>query len=383
MSSKEQTVLATVNQISIEHWLSSLGVALVAYLVLVIVFKWILPRVLKIQGKHLGHLRHVLAYSLDGTRWSLMLVIALTIGGATLPLSDSALLSIQRIGLALTFIQFAIWGHRVVSDWTVKRAERAAQVGGPNNPVLRSVFSWGMKLAIWVVVLLFILANYGVNITAFVASLGVGGVAIALAVQNILSDIFASLAIGLDKPFEVGDFIVFGADSGTIERIGLKTTRIRSISGEEIVYGNTGLLQTIIHNYRQMRERRIVFAFGVTYDTPVDQVRAIPALVKDIIGKLPDIRLDRAHFKTLGESALSFEVVYYVTTDDYTLYMDRQQEMNLVLMERLAERGIQFAFPSRTLYLSDPGGKLAAGAGAAPGQSKLAQMRQGAQAPVT
>lgn len=161
----------------------------------------------------------------------------------------------------------------------------------------------------WSVLLLAVLANMGVDITAFVASLGVGGVAVALAVQSILSDLFASLAIGLDKPFEIGDFIVLGDIAGSIEHIGLKTTRIRSLGGEEIVCSNTELLKNTIHNYKRMSERRIAFGFVVTYDATPEQLRIIPDKVRQAVEDAGDMRFDQAHFKQLGESSLDFEVV--------------------------------------------------------------------------
>jgi len=196
----------------------------------------------------------------------------------------------------------------------------------------------------------------GINITALVASLGVGGIAIALAIQTVLSDVFASLAIGFDKPFEHGDFIVFGDIAGSIEHIGLKTTRLRSLSGEQIVCSNTILLQQTIHNYKRMQQRRIVFKFGISYATPSEQVREISPLVKEIIQSVETTRFDRAHFLAFEDSKLTFEVVYFVLDADYNTYMDIQQEINLQLMAALEERNIRFAFPIRQVEFS--GGNL-------------------------
>jgi small-conductance mechanosensitive channel len=217
------------------------------------------------------------------------------------------------------------------------------------------MMSWMLRALLWSVLLLAILANMGVNITAFVASLGVGGVAVALAVQSILSDLFASLAIGLDKPFEIGDFIVFGDVAGSIEHIGLKTTRIRSLSGEQIVCSNTELLKNTIHNYKRMSERRILFGFGVTYDASPEQLREIPQIVKQAVESAGNTRFDRAHFKQFGESSLDFEVVYYVTEPGYNVYMDIQQHINLDLMTALANNAVEFAFPTRTLHVVGDG----------------------------
>jgi small-conductance mechanosensitive channel len=193
----------------------------------------------------------------------------------------------------------------------------------------------------------------GVNITAFVASLGVGGVAVALAVQNILSDLFASLAIGLDKPFEVGDFVVFGDVAGAVERVGLKTTRIRSISGEQIICSNTELLKNTLHNYKRMEERRVVFNFGINYATPPDTIAQIPGIVRKAVESFEKTRFDRAHFKEFGTSALNFETVYFITTTDFNLYMDVQQNINLYIMREFQAHDIAFAFPTMTLNVPD------------------------------
>jgi small-conductance mechanosensitive channel len=197
--------------------------------------------------------------------------------------------------------------------------------------------------------LLSMLANLGVDITAMVASLGVGGIAIALAVQTLLSDIFASLSIGVDKPFEIGDFVVFGEVAGNIEHIGLKTTRIRALSGEQIVCANADLLKQILHNYKRMNTRRIVFKFGITYNTPSDKVREVSALVRRIIDGLNNAKFDRAHFLAFDDSQLTFEVVYIMQVSDYNAYMDTQQEINLQLLDGIREMGVQFAFPTRSV----------------------------------
>jgi small-conductance mechanosensitive channel len=203
-------------------------------------------------------------------------------------------------------------------------------------------------------VLLGMLSNLGVNITAFVASLGVGGIAVALAAQNVLGDLFASLSIVIDKPFEVGDFIALGAVSGTVENVGLKTTRIRSLGGEQVVMSNTELLKQTISNYKRLAERRIVFGFGVRYGTPPELLAQIPGIAEQAVKSGSRLRFDRAHFKALGESSLDFEVVYIVLDADYNLYMDEQQRINLELVRELAARGVEFAFPSRTVYLVPP-----------------------------
>lgn len=198
-----------------------------------------------------------------------------------------------------------------------------------------------------------ILDNLGVNITGLVAGLGIGGIAVALAVQNILGDLLASLSIVLDKPFVIGDFIVVDSLSGTIEHIGLKTTRIRSLSGEQLIFSNNDLLKTRIRNYKRMSERRIVFSFGIIYQTPTEKLKNVNKIVRDIIEKTENARFDRVHFKEYGDSSLNFEVVYFVIDPDYNIYMDVQESINLEIFRQFGEEGIEFAYPTQTLYVSN------------------------------
>lgn len=212
-----------------------------------------------------------------------------------------------------------------------------------------SAWTFLASLAIWVVLALSGLSVLGFQISALLAGLGVGGVAAALAVQNILGDVFASLSIYFDRPFHIGDFIIVGEDMGTVERVGLRTTRLRALGGEEIVFANGDLTKSRLHNYKRMAERRVVFGFGVEYGTEFEQLKQIPTLVKAIVEARDGARLDRAHFKEYGAFSLNFEVVYYVRSADFNLYMDHQQAINLELFREFGERGIQFAFPTQKL----------------------------------
>lgn len=205
---------------------------------------------------------------------------------------------------------------------------------------------------LWVIGGLLILANLGVEITSLVAGLGIGGIAIAFALQNILGDLFSSFAIYFDKPFKVGDFIIVGENLGTVERVGIKTTRLRALQGEELVISNQELTSSRIHNYKQMNERRIQFEFRVPYETDEQKLRLIPELVQETFDDIEYARLDRAHFKTFGEFSLEFEVVYFVFSSDYMQYMDIQQKINLQLMNVFEREGITFAYPTQKLYLN-------------------------------
>lgn len=216
---------------------------------------------------------------------------------------------------------------------------------------LPTVLRVSLSLALWIFAVLLILSNMGVNIISLVAGLGIGGIAIALAVQNILGDIFSSYSLYFDKPFKEGDFIIVGQHMGTVKKIGLKTTRIESLEGEEIVISNQELTSTRVQNYKRMHQRRVVLRFGVTYDTSTDVMRKIPSMLRSIIETTENVRFDRAHFRQFGDSSLDFEVIYYMLNSNYGAYMDAQQSINLAIMEQFAKDNISFAFPTRTVHL--------------------------------
>ena len=204
---------------------------------------------------------------------------------------------------------------------------------------------------IWIAGLLFLLANLGFDITAVVAGLGIGGIAIALAAQALLGDLFAYFVILFDKPFELGDFLIFGDILGSVERIGVKTTRLRSLGGERIIVSNSDLTNSRVRNYKRMENRRVVFKVGVVYGTPLEQVKEIPALLRTAVEQEELAIFDRAHFASYGDWSLVFEVVYNVASPDYNLFMDIQERINLAIYESFSEREIEFAFPTQTVHL--------------------------------
>lgn len=212
-----------------------------------------------------------------------------------------------------------------------------------------------LKFSIWAVAAVFLLDNLGFDITTLIAGLGIGGVAVALASQAILGDLFSYFVILFDKPFRRGDFIIIGDKMGVVEYIGLKTTRIRSLSGEEVVFSNTDLTNSRVHNYKKMERRRVAFKIGVTYQTPSETLARIPGVIKEIIEGLEDTVFDRAHFFSYGDSALVFEIVYYVIGADYNKYMDIQQNINLAIKDEFEKLGVEFAYPTQTIYLAKEG----------------------------
>jgi len=291
---------------------------------------------------------------LSGTNRWLIALAALLVGLNLLDLPERWQQRVAQLWFIAVALQFALWGGRAIRIVLDRYLQRHAPANGAHTSATATLMAWGLRTALWSVVLLAILSNLGVNITAFVASLGVGGVAVALAVQNILGDLFASLSIAIDKPFEVGDFVIFGEVQGTVEYVGLKSTRIRALSGEQVVVSNTDLLKQTIHNYKRLQQRRVVFGFGVTYDTTPEQMEQIPPVVERVVRASDKLRFDRAHFKAFGDSSLDFEVVYFVLSAEYQVYMDEQQKINLALMRELKRLGVDFAFPTRTVVLTGP-----------------------------
>ena len=210
-----------------------------------------------------------------------------------------------------------------------------------------------IRITLWSIGGLMVLSNLGVNITSLIAGLGIGGVAVALALQNILGDLFSSFAIYLDKPFVVGDFIVVGDKMGVVKKIGIKTTRIQALQGEELVLSNKDLTSSIIQNFKQMQLRRVPFVVGVLYETPIEKLRKIPENIKKIIEDVEKTKFDRAHFQSFRDSSLGFEIVYFVESADYNLYMDVQQDINFKILEYFEKENIEIAYPTQTLYLNE------------------------------
>ncbi len=250
----------------------------------------------------------------------------------------------------VTFWQVGVWGTAAAGTW-LESNRRARHAGDRAAESSLGVLIFIAKAAVWIMVVLLALENLGVNITTLVAGLGVGGVAVALAVQNILGDLFASLSITFDQPFFVGDSVTVDSFQGTVEHIGIKSTRLRSISGEQIVLSNADLLKSRLRNYGRMSERRVLFTIGVTYETPAELLERIPQILRSIIEGIADTRFDRSHFTNHNSASLDFETVYYVTTADYQRHMDIQQEMRLKLHREFTRLGIGFAYPTQRLIL--------------------------------
>ena len=335
-------------------------VAVLAYFAMTLALRLALSRLTGLAERSTNRADDLFVDVLRGTSRGLLFLAALLIGVGMLDLPDRWASRVGQLWFLALALQVALWANKAVTVGLRAYVERQAPQGTAGQvSVAATLMSWGLRTLLWAIVLLAMLSNLGINITAFVASLGVGGIAIALAAQNVLGDLFASVAIAVDKPFEVGDFIVLGSVAGTVEAVGVKTTRIRSLGGEQIVMSNTELLKQTVSNYKRLRERRIVFGFGVTYNTTPEQAEAIPGIVKKIVEESGQLRFDRAHFKAFGDSSLDYELVYYVLDPGFAVYMDEQQRINLALMRELKTLGVEFAFPTRTVQLTLMGSEAA------------------------
>lgn len=334
-------------------WLTALGIAL-AINVLVGLGKWlVVHKVGALAAKTSSVLDDALVDVARRTRQLLIFGITLFIGSRYLDLPDQAQTILRNLAVIAIFLQLGSWVGAALDFW-LNHYRRHAMAHDASAATSLAALSFIGRVVLWAIMLLLALDNLGINVTALVAGLGVGGIAVALAVQNILGDLFASLSIVLDKPFVIGDFIVVDDYSGTVEHVGLKTTRIRSISGEQLIFSNSDLLKTRLRNFKRMQERRIVFTVGVLYQTPPDKLEKIPAMLKEIVCQAQGTRFDRAHLKELGDSALVFEVVYWVLDPDYLHYADAQQSINLGMLRRFADEGIGFAYPTRSIFIEGP-----------------------------
>ena len=283
----------------------------------------------------------------DSYNWLFFVLVAAYIAFEWLVISSAVHMWLYYAFLGV-FVLFTVHALFSLVDYLVKKLIKNRD--GESHSIVRFM-STLIKAVLWLVAVLFILSNLGVNITSLVAGLGIGGIAIALALQNILGDLFASVSIFFDKPFKVGDFIIVGENLGVVKYIGIKTTRIESLWGEEVVISNSELTSTRIRNFKRMERRRIHFTFGVIYQTTPANLRKINQIVAEIFKGIKLADLDRVHFKSFGDSSLDFEVAYYVNTGDYNKYMDVQQEINLQLFERFRKARIDFAYPTRTVFI--------------------------------
>lgn len=290
------------------------------------------------------------ALALSRTTFLFLLLLGLFAGLQLLAHGErTAALAASALTIA-SFWQVGLWATTATTAW-FQHKRRTSMATDRASIGSLGIVGLVVSAAIWVLVALMTLDNLGIDVTALVAGLGIGGIAVALAVQNVLGDLFASLSIALDRPYVVGDFLSVGDFLGTVEDIGIKSTRLRSLSGEQIVMSNSDLLSSRLRNYGRMEQRRVVLATGVTYETPAEDIERIPQLIRAIVESQNDVRFDRSHFSGHGNFALQFETVYYAISADFNRHMDIQQEILLAIHRTFAARSIEFAYPTQRLLL--------------------------------
>ena len=324
-------------------------VALLLSIIILLIFKRILLKRLETWAKKTPtSLDDVLVRAAKRYLLPLLYIGAFYLNTKWLTLSDGDARVIDVITLAFVMMLGAV----VVSTILIFLFNKYFEKKNKNADKL--AMKWigvFIKIVVWICALLLFLDNLDVKITALVAGLGIGGIAVAFAAQAILEDLFSFVTIFFDRPFELEDFIIVDDLMGNVEHIGIKTTRVRSLFGEQLIFSNKDLTNSRVRNYKRMQTRRVNFWLGVTYDTPIDKLKSIPGIIQKIIDDLEGTTFDRAHFAEFADSSLSFEIVYYVLSQDYNVYMDKQQEINFQIKEEFDNRGIEFAFPTQTLYV--------------------------------
>ncbi len=317
---------------------------------------WITRRVIASHYQKYSAAQHrlpirLIGYLIGNTKQFVFFAIALYAAEASLALPERIHHVVSNIALILILLQIGLWAGRAVRFYLeMKELERGAdRVFAGSLDIINFV----ARMLIWSLLFLVALDNLGINITALLAGLGVGGVAVALALQNVLGDLFASLSIALDKPFVVGDNLNLDTFTGTVERIGIKTTRLRSESGEQIIISNADMLKSRVRNFGRMQEQRVLFTIRVTYATPAEKLRAIPKMLESIVREQENARFDRCHLKNLGESSLLFELSYFVQQPSVNPLLDLQQAVNFRIIDEFQRLGVQFAYPTQLVMLDD------------------------------
>jgi small-conductance mechanosensitive channel len=323
-------------------WLVAAGIALAIVLAASMVKRLAVGRLYKLAGRTTTHLDDAAVALLERVQLWVIAILAIWAGSQFLNLPHKGTVFIGKATTLVVFLQIGLWCGQLLQFW-VDRSHARTLASNPAATTTLGALVFVGRVLLWALILLLTLGNLGVNVSALVTSLGIGGIAIALAVQNVLGDLLASLSIVMDKPFVVGDFIVLDDYRGTVEHIGLKSTRLRSQNGEQIVLANSDLLKGRIRNYHRMSERRVEFTFRLAYATPLDKLEKVPAALRALVERHKGVRFERAHFKKLADTWLEFEVVYWVTNPDQQVFLDIQQAINLQLMAAFAKEKISFA----------------------------------------
>ncbi|MGB4973259.1 MAG: mechanosensitive ion channel family protein [Cyclobacteriaceae bacterium] len=339
---------------TVQSYLTVVGMILGAMLIIRLFRKGIVHRLKKWATTTETNFDDYVVSAVERFILPMLNVAAMYFAIKTLNLSEEGAI-ILRNGFVVAFTFYAIRlttsSLRILLESYAKRQE-----GGEEKVKQLKGIMIVISIMIWSMGGVFLFDNLGYDVTAIITGLGIGGLAVALAAQTILGDLFNYFVIFFDRPFEIGDFIVVDDKRGNVEYVGIKTTRIKSISGEQIIISNSDLTNSRVHNFKRMEKRRILFTLGVTYQTTPEQLKVIPEVISKIVTDQPDAQMDRCHFSSYGDFSLNFETVYFVTEPDYVKYMDIQQSINLQIFEAFAERRIEFAYPTQTLFLEKGSG---------------------------
>jgi len=340
---------------SVKTWLIALAVAMAIYTVLRVVKAVFHRRLKTLSARTSTDVDDLVAELVRRIKFFFLFPVSVYLGSKVLSLSGKVDDILGKAVTIAVIFQGAVWGSAIF-DHVLARAKGGKEGAEAEDKTKLAALGFVFRIVLWSLVLLLALDNLGIKVTALVAGGAVGGIAVALAVQSVLGDLFGSLSIVMDKPFILGDFIVVDDLRGTVEHIGLKTTRVRGLGGEQIIFANSDLLKSRVRNYKRMEERRIAFTIGVVYQTPAEKLERIPGIVREIIEAQDKCRFDRSHFASYGDFSLNFETVYYVTVADYAVYMDVQQSINLGLFRRFQEEAIEFAYPTQTIFVEKGAG---------------------------
>lgn len=334
------------------EWTIALAIALGVFLIL-----WLLRRLIRRHYRRLLATPQIELLELplsvaSRTTWAFIVVCAVFLGLQAVDLPPKVAKGLLTALTISAFWQAGVWATAAVLG-SLERKRRSGSQADRAIVGTLGVIGFIVRVVIWSFVLLLTLDNLGIEIKPLLAGLGIGGLAVALAVQSLLGDLVASLTIALDRPFVVGDSLTVDEFNGTVEYIGVKSTRLRSLSGEQIIIPNANLLSSRLRNNARMTERRAVFVISLSQDTPPAKLAALPALLRSLVEAHKDTRFDRAHFSKIGATSFDFETVYSVLTPDYARYMDIQQDVNLRLLEALQREQIKFAYLTQRLWLEN------------------------------
>jgi small-conductance mechanosensitive channel len=354
---------------TLRQWLVALAVATGAFVVLLLARRLVASRLGRYAAHTPNSVDDVVAELVRRTRPYFLLAVVVAATARFLPLA----LSVQgAIGTALkvvSLVQIGVWGTGVIALWVRRIVDQRRALDETSSVAMLTAVGYAGRVFLWTLLLVAVLGVYDIDVTALVTGLGIGGVAIALAVQNVLGDLLAALSIVFDKPFVVGDFITVDTFAGTVEHIGLKTTRLRSVNGEQIIFSNAELLKSRIRNYKRMHERRIVLTFDVGHGTGAATLAGLPGVLREIVLAQSPVRFERSHLLAFTESSFRLETVYWVLDPDYQRHMDIQQAIHLAVLERFRAEGVDFAYPTRTVVVTGDGAEGDARRQAAAGAS--------------